>query len=39
VIQVGAIIVHGRRKETKALPMNVVLLVLAAFVAVGRFAG
>ncbi|MGW5721141.1 DoxX family protein [Amycolatopsis sp. NPDC003865] len=39
VVQIGAIIVHARRKETKALPMNVVLLVLAAFVAVGRFAG
>jgi uncharacterized membrane protein YphA (DoxX/SURF4 family) len=39
VIQIGAIIVHARRKETKALPMNVVLLVLAAFVAIGRFAG
>jgi hypothetical protein len=39
IIQIGAIIVHGRRKETKALPMNVVLLVLAVFVAVGRFAG
>ncbi len=37
VVQIGAIIVHGRRKETKALPMNVVLLVLAAFVAIGRF--
>ncbi|WP_326949505.1 MULTISPECIES: DoxX family protein [unclassified Amycolatopsis] len=39
IVQIGAIIVHARRKETKALPMNVVLLVLAAFVAVGRFAG
>ncbi len=39
VVQIGAIIVHARRKETKALPMNVVLLLLAAFVAVGRFAG
>ncbi|RSD07347.1 DoxX family protein [Amycolatopsis eburnea] len=39
VVQVGAIIVHARRKETKALPMNVVLLVLAAFVAIGRFVG
>jgi hypothetical protein len=39
LVQVGAIVVHARRKETKALPMNVVLLVLAAFVAVGRFAG
>ena len=39
IVQVGAIVVHARRKETKALPMNVVLLLLAAFVAVGRFAG
>ena len=39
LVQAGAIVVHVRRKETKALPMNVVLLVLAAFVAVGRFAG
>ncbi|EOD63683.1 DoxX family protein [Amycolatopsis vancoresmycina] len=39
VVQVGAIVVHVRRKEAKALPMNVVLLLLAAFVAVGRFAG
>jgi hypothetical protein len=39
IVQVGAIVVHARRKETEALPMNVVLLVLAAFVAVGRFAG
>ncbi|MEU5264247.1 DoxX family protein [Amycolatopsis sp. NPDC021455] len=39
VVQIGAIVVHVRRGETKALPMNVVLLVLAAFVAVGRFAG
>jgi uncharacterized membrane protein YphA (DoxX/SURF4 family) len=39
IVQIGAIIVHARRRETKALPMNVVLLVLAAFVAVGRFAG
>ncbi|RSM44419.1 DoxX family protein [Amycolatopsis balhimycina DSM 5908] len=39
IVQIGAIIVHARRKETKALPMNVVLLVLAAFVAIGRFAG
>ncbi|OXM69864.1 DoxX family protein [Amycolatopsis vastitatis] len=39
VVQAGAIVVHARRKETKALPMNVVLLVLAVFVAAGRFAG
>ncbi|MEU4520156.1 DoxX family protein [Amycolatopsis sp. NPDC024027] len=39
LVQAGAIVVHARRKETKALPMNVVLLLLAAFVAAGRFAG
>jgi len=39
LVQAGAIVVHARRKETKALPMNVVLLLVAAFVAVGRFAG
>jgi DoxX-like protein len=39
IVQVGAIVVHARRKETSGLPVNVVLLVLAAFVAVGRFAG
>jgi hypothetical protein len=38
-VQAGAIVVHARRKEAKALPMNVVLLLLAAFVAIGRFAG
>lgn len=39
VVQVGAIVVHLRRGETTALPMNVVLLALAVFVAIGRFAG
>ena len=39
LVQVGAIIVHVMRNETKALGMNVVLLLLAAFVAVGRFLG
>ncbi|WP_086838441.1 DoxX family protein [Amycolatopsis kentuckyensis] len=39
LVQAGAIVVHARRKETKALPMNVVLLLVAAFVAAGRFAG
>ena len=34
---VGAIITHGRRKETQAIGMNVVLLALCVFVAVGRF--
>lgn len=36
VTMLGAIGVHTRRKETKALPANVVLLVLAALVAWGR---
>jgi hypothetical protein len=39
IVAAGAIVVHARRKEPKAVPVNVVLLVLAAFVAVGRFAG
>lgn len=39
VLQAGAILVHVKRKEAKVLPVNVVLLVLAAFVAIGRFAG
>lgn len=39
IVQVVAIKVHVKRGETKNLPMNVVLLLLAAFVAVGRFAG
>lgn len=34
---IGAIIVHVNRKEMKALPMNFILLALAAFVVVGRF--
>jgi len=37
VVMALAIVVHARRGETKALPMNVVLLVLAAVVAWGRF--
>lgn len=39
LVQVGAIIVHVMRKETKVLGFNAVLLLLAAFVAVGRFLG
>ncbi|AEG43644.1 DoxX family protein [Isoptericola variabilis] len=39
VLQVLAIAVHVRRRETSQLGINVVLLLLAAFVAVGRFAG
>lgn len=39
LIQVAAIILHVRRGEMKALPFNILLLVLPAFVAVARFAG
>lgn len=39
VLQALAIGVHVRRGETSMLHVNVVLLLLAAFVAVGRFAG
>jgi uncharacterized membrane protein YphA (DoxX/SURF4 family) len=37
VTMVGAIVVHARRQEPQALPLNVVLLVTSLFVAVGRF--
>lgn len=37
VLQIGAIITHLRRKE--AIVINVVVVVLALFVAIGRFAG
>jgi uncharacterized membrane protein YphA (DoxX/SURF4 family) len=33
----GAIATHVRRRESQALPANVVLLALAAFVAIERF--
>lgn len=39
VVQVGALRVHLVRHERQPLPANVLLLLLAAFVAVGRFAG
>jgi uncharacterized membrane protein YphA (DoxX/SURF4 family) len=40
IIQVGAIIVHLRRHDDpKGLPVNVILLLAAVFVAVARFAG
>ena len=35
----GALRVHLVRKERKPLPANVLLLVLAAFVAIGRVLG
>lgn len=38
IVQVLAMRVHLKLGETKSLPVNVVLLLLAAFVAVGRFA-
>jgi hypothetical protein len=37
ILQVGAIVVHVRRHE--GIIPNVVLVVLAAFIAVGRFIG
>jgi uncharacterized membrane protein YphA (DoxX/SURF4 family) len=39
LIQVAAIILHVRRDEWKTVPVNVVLVVLPAFVAVARLAG
>lgn len=39
LVQLAAIVFHVRRGELKVLPMNVVLLLLAVFVAVGRFLG
>ncbi|MFG1947148.1 DoxX family protein [Nonomuraea sp. NPDC048826] len=36
-VMVGAAVTHGRRKEYPAIAVNVVLLLLAAFVAWGRF--
>lgn len=37
LLMIGAIVVHARRGETQAIPVNVVLLLLAVFVAWGRF--
>ena len=37
LIMIGAIITHTRRRETPAIAINVVLLLLAAVVAWGRF--
>jgi len=39
IVQIGALRVHLTRNERQPLPANVILLLLAAFVAVGRFAG
>ncbi len=37
VVQIGALWVNLRHNERRPLPVNVILLLLAAFVAVGRF--
>jgi hypothetical protein len=39
VVQIGALRVHLVRNERRPLPANVLLLLLAAFVAAGRFLG
>ena len=39
VVQIGALRVHLVRNERQPLPANVLLLLLAAFAAVGRFLG
>ncbi len=37
IVQIGALRVHLTRNERQPLPINVILLLLAAFVAIGRF--
>ncbi|MFJ9868561.1 DoxX family protein [Streptomyces sp. NPDC101165] len=37
LLMIGAMITHLRRREAQAIPVNLVLLALAAFVAWGRF--
>lgn len=37
IVQIGALHVHLTRNERQPLPTNVLLLLLAAFVALGRF--
>ncbi|MET7989041.1 DoxX family protein [Streptomyces sp. NPDC005281] len=37
LVMAGAMVVHARRRETSLIAMNLVLLVLAAVVAWGRF--
>jgi hypothetical protein len=37
LLMVGAAITHARRKESRAIATNVVLIVLAGVVAWGRF--
>jgi hypothetical protein len=38
IVQIGAMRVHLTRNERQPLPINVILLLLSAFVAVARFA-
>lgn len=38
IVQVGAAIFHFTRREMQMIPINVVLLLLAVFVVVGRLA-
>jgi hypothetical protein len=38
-VQVVAARLHLRLGQRKSLPVNVILLLLAAFVAIGRFLG
>lgn len=38
IVQIGAMRVHLTRNERQPLPINVILLLLAAFVAIARFA-
>jgi uncharacterized membrane protein YphA (DoxX/SURF4 family) len=39
IVQIGALIVHLRRHETKSLPVNILLFAMAVFVAVVGFTG
>ena len=39
VVQLGAVRVHLVRNERQALPVNAILLLFAAFVAIARFIG
>lgn len=37
LVMIGAVVTHTRRKESQVIPVNLVLLVLAAVVVWGRF--
>lgn len=39
IVQIGALRVHLTRNERQPLPINVILLLLAAVVTIGRFEG